>query len=161
MYFKTTFIFFDFAHPPLFLLLISSPHMKNKHGSNVGITMGTVIIYKTLQHYSISITTLIVYFTHYSILLFFIARYCTFTFCIFTSICSYLVLISHFNLLLLYFSYTFFVTFHYRSTITIPLTFPVYINNLTLVATGYEGRLSIARFAPSPASLSSCCSPSA
>jgi hypothetical protein len=74
--------------------------MKNKHGSNVGITLGTVINYNILQHYSISITTLIVYFTHYSILLFFITRYCSFTFCVFTSICSYLalsLLISHFQ----------------------------------------------------------------
>jgi hypothetical protein len=137
MDFKTTF-FFNFAHPPLFLLLISSPHMKNKHGSIVRITLGTVIIFNILQHYSISITTLIVYFTHYSILLFFISRSCTFTFCIFTSICAHLVHVSHFNLLLLYFSYSFFVAFHYRSTTTLPFTFPVFINNLTLIATGCE-----------------------
>jgi len=138
--------------------------MKNKHGSNVGITLGTVINYNILQHYSISITTLLVYFTHYSI--YFSSLHVTvhllFAFLHrFAHTLLFLCLFPTFNLLLLYFSYTFFVTFHYRSTITIPLTFPVYINNLTLVAIGCEGRLSIARFAPSPASLSSCCSPSA
>ena len=70
MYFKTTSFFLTFAHPPFFLRHISAPHMKNKHGSNVGITLGTVINYNILQHYSIFITTLIVYFTQYSILLF-------------------------------------------------------------------------------------------
>ena len=156
---------FDFAHPPLFLLLISSPHMKNKHGSNVGITLGTVIIYNILQHYSISITTLIVYFTQYSILLF--LRY-TLLFIFFLHFyidllipCSFLAHLP----LSIFCSYTFLISFslpisHYCSGYISSLH-KEKKENLTLITLGCEGRLPMARFAPSPVPLSSCCTPSA
>jgi hypothetical protein len=165
MFFKTTLLFltllilrFSSAKPPLHT-------WKIKHGSNVGITLGTVIIYNILQHYSISITTLIVSLHSIPFYFFFVTLYCSFSFYIFTSICSYLalsLLIYHFpSFALILFSFL----FHYRSVITVPVTFPVYIRkkekNLTLITLGCEGRLPMARFAPSPVPLSSCCTPSA
>ena len=100
MYVKTTSFFLT-----LLILRFSSAKpllhtLKIKHGSNVGITLGTVIIYNILQHYSISITTLIVSLHSIPFYFFFVTLYCPFSFCIFTSICSYLalsLLISHFQ----------------------------------------------------------------
>jgi hypothetical protein len=117
--------------------------MKNKHGSNVRITLGTVILFNILQHYSISITTLIVYFTHFSILLF-----------------SFHVHVQLLFAFLHQFSHTFPLASHYRSTTTLPFTFFfIFINNLTFIATGCEDELSVARYAPSPAILSSSFTP--
>jgi hypothetical protein len=162
MYFTTTSFFltllilrFSSAKPPLHT-------WKIKHGSNVGITLGTVITYNILQHYSISITTLIVYFTQYSILLF--LRYTLLSIFFFHFYIDLLIscsFIAHFPLST-FCSYTFLIPFHYRSVIIVPVTFSVYINkNLTLITLGCEGRLPMARFDPSPVPLSSCCSPSA
>ncbi len=69
IYFTATSDFSGSAHPPYFSSAHTPLHTwKIKHGSNVCITLGTVINYNLLQHYSISITTLIVYFTQYFVL---------------------------------------------------------------------------------------------
>jgi hypothetical protein len=130
MYFSTTSFFltllilrFPSAQPPLHT-------WKIKHGSNVGITLGTVITYNILQHYSISITTLIVYFTQYSILLF--LRYTLLSIFFFHFYIDLLIpcsFIAHFPLST-FCSYTFLIPFHYRSVITVPFTFSVYIKRL-------------------------------
>jgi hypothetical protein len=143
--------------------------MKNKHGSNVGITLGTVINYNILQHYSISITTLIVYFTQYLVLLMcfsfhftFLLRY-TLLYIFFFQLLhrlAHILFIAHFPLST-FCSFTFLIPFHSRSVITVTVKFSVYIKNLTLITLGCDGRLPIARFAHSPVPLSSCCSPSA
>ncbi len=126
MYFTTTSFFltllilrFSSAKPPLHT-------WKIKHGSNVGITLGTVITYNILQHYSISITTLIVYFTQYSILLF--LRYTLLSIFFFHFYIDLLIpysIIAHFPLST-FCSYTFLIPFHYRSVIIVPVTFTVY-----------------------------------
>ncbi len=65
-----------------------------------------------------------------------------------------------FNLWLLYFSYSFSLPIsHYCSSYIFSLHKTK--ENLTLITLGCEGRLPMARFAPSPVPLSSCCSPSA
>ena len=92
------------------------------------VTLGTVIIFIILQLYSISITTPIVYCTLHD--------------------SSFFVSILHIRGHLLFaflhrFAHTFPLSLQFRSTATFPFIFSVYINNLTLMATGCEDEFSV------------------
>ncbi len=128
MIFKTTF-FFNISHPPLCLLHLSSLHMKNKYGSNVRITW-----YIGHSNHFYHITALQYFLHHTHSLLYTIVR---FLFLHYTFMDIYYL---HFYI---DFAHTFSLAFQFRSTTTLPFTFPVYINNLTLMATGCEDELSV------------------